>query len=225
MEDIQQQQQQQKRKTVEVLGVGEVPVVPDQCSVVFVIRSTKETVEEANASAIKRYNYLLQLLGNSHIKENCVKSNREVTRHNQQSLTLSITVSVLFSDFNVFEKVCNQVAEKLDSAVSISKPTFIATVQRREAVRREASLLAVANAKSKAGDIARYFNCTLLKPFRIIDEGCNEGAEAASLPAAAGSAQPTWAEELNKSTVTWRSRVRVQFELRRFCKASSTVKL
>uniref|UniRef100_A0A1I8IZZ4 Alba domain-containing protein n=1 Tax=Macrostomum lignano TaxID=282301 RepID=A0A1I8IZZ4_9PLAT len=215
MEDIQQQQQQQKRKTVEVLGVGEVPVVPDQCSVVFVIRSTKETVEEANASAIKRYNYLLQLLGNSHIKENCVKSNREVTRHNQQSLTLSITVSVLFSDFNVFEKVCNQVAEKLDSAVSISKPTFIAT----------ASLLAVANAKSKAGDIARYFNCTLLKPFRIIDEGCNEGAEAASLPAAAGSAQPTWAEELNKSTVTWRSRVRVQFELRRFCKASSTVKL
>uniref|UniRef100_A0A1I8IQF3 Lipase_3 domain-containing protein n=1 Tax=Macrostomum lignano TaxID=282301 RepID=A0A1I8IQF3_9PLAT len=90
---------------------------------------------------------------------------------------------------------------------------------------REASLLAVANAKSKAGDIARYFNCTLLKPFRIIDEGCNEGAEAAALPAAAGSAQPTWAEELNKSTVTWRSRVRVQFELRRFCKASSTVKL
>uniref|UniRef100_A0A1I8F729 Alba domain-containing protein n=1 Tax=Macrostomum lignano TaxID=282301 RepID=A0A1I8F729_9PLAT len=111
----------------------------------------------------------------------------------QSSLTLSITVSVLFSDFNVImlRKSANQVAEKLRlGSVSISKPTFIATVQRREAARREASLLAVANAKSKAGDIARYFNCTLLKPFRIIDEGCNEGAEAAALPAAAGSAQP-----------------------------------
>lgn len=83
-------------------------------------------------------------------------------------------LSSILSDYKTFLQIYNILVEKLDKTVKILEPELSHSQNRIEALKRQATLQAVRNAKRTALDIAQSVGLQLGKPYEIYQESFKE---------------------------------------------------
>eukprot|EP00795_Rhopilema_esculentum_P017121 gene17121-8645_t len=164
---------------VAVTDSGEAELLPDLANVFISYKSLKGTVEAAKHSVQRRAEYVLQTLRNNGIKDSQFSTHRSLERVDDQ-YQVQLEINVQFFDFKVCEDVCNFLVEKLDENVVVGKPSFSHSKGKLDAVRRQAVVNAVKNARMKAEAIAQFLNQKLGSAIEIIEESSSEVVGATS---------------------------------------------
>lgn len=158
---------------VQVVGTGEVFLAPDRCRLCVSVTSEKADIYDVKTSVTRRLDYIVQVMHNHGVK----KDDIEVSKVLQQiggMFHYDAQIVSLFTNFYKCQDVCNLLVEKLDQNVRISPPEFFSTPHKMETVRRQASLVAVKNAKLKAVEMAHYLKITLGDPILVREVSCDD---------------------------------------------------
>ncbi|XP_068197929.1 interleukin-1 receptor-associated kinase 1-binding protein 1 homolog isoform X2 [Antennarius striatus] len=83
-------------------------------------------------------------------------------------------VTVTFSDFEMMERVCSVLLEKLDKSVCVGTPHFYHSDEGLSQVRRRACASAVENAQQKAQEVSQLLGQTLGPPLLVREEKMTE---------------------------------------------------
>ncbi len=105
-------------RTLSVHGQGEVECLPDIFQMTITLNSSKLSIEEAEASIKKRSDYILQVLRNNGVGEDCIKSYTDIS-HDNQAIIVKTTLSVTSSTTRL-AKTKRTIQEKLNSSVQCS---------------------------------------------------------------------------------------------------------
>ena len=106
-------------RTLAVCGQGETQCCPDHFQMTIVMSSTKPSIEEAEASVKKRSDYVLQVLRNHGMKNDCIKLSSEMS-HRNHSVVFKTNIKVFSEDFYKVTQARGVVREKLNGSVQCS---------------------------------------------------------------------------------------------------------
>lgn len=200
MEDYQKQQmtlingqngKENPKRTVTVNGTGEIKMPPNEIKLVIVITSCKTNIEEAKSSVQRRYEYVYQTMRKYKInvigkkkyfillkffynkKESNIFVNTSYCRRDDL-YEVRCELSSILSDYKIYLQIYNILIEKLDKTVKILEPELSHSPNRIEALKRQATLQAIRNAKRTALDIAQSVGLQLGKPCEIVQESFRE---------------------------------------------------
>ncbi|CAH8594916.1 unnamed protein product [Dicrocoelium dendriticum] len=141
---------------IKVSGLGFVIIEPDLCNFNFVIASTKGTVELANASAKKRYDYTEQELRNRRFKSANVVQKADVV-HEDTVFTSIFVFDVSQADIEESRGLLQHLQAKLGRYFQLGDLSCYASEEKISTMRRSAVKMAVNDAKNKAEIIASAF--------------------------------------------------------------------
>ncbi|XP_038077727.1 interleukin-1 receptor-associated kinase 1-binding protein 1-like [Patiria miniata] len=199
-------------REIQVSSTGEAARAPDRATVRVVVTSTKEAIADAKASTTRRLDYIIQTLHSHNVKEGDVTISKFIQRVDSL-YCMEAEVTVVFVDFTKCQSVCNFLTEKLDESVRLHPPHFYHSVHSLEAVRRQACLSAVQNARQKALEVARLLRQALGRPLTIREEETSE-CEGSSRDSSNGHEGPiTFQQRIANATFTVTTKVFTQFEL------------
>ncbi|RNA30302.1 interleukin-1 receptor-associated kinase 1-binding 1 [Brachionus plicatilis] len=182
MEDYQKQQmtlingqngKENPKRTVTVNGTGEIKMPPNEIKLVIVITSCKTNIEEAKSSVQRRYEYVYQTMRKYKINESNIFVNTSYCRRDDL-YEVRCELSSILSDYKIYLQIYNILIEKLDKTVKILEPELSHSPNRIEALKRQATLQAIRNAKRTALDIAQSVGLQLGKPCEIVQESFRE---------------------------------------------------
>eukprot|EP00112_Aurelia_sp_Birch-Aquarium-sp1_P016243 Seg3667.3 transcript_id=Seg3667.3/GoldUCD/mRNA.D3Y31 product="Interleukin-1 receptor-associated kinase 1-binding protein 1" protein_id=Seg3667.3/GoldUCD/D3Y31 len=162
-----------------VTETGDAVLQPDVAKVSILYKSTKETVEAVKHSVQRRIDYILQSLRNNGVKETHYTIHKTLERI-EDNFQMTVEICVEFRDFKVCENVCNFLVEKLDGNVNVSRPIFSHSPGKLDALRRQACVNAVKNARSKAEAIAQFVNQKIAATVEVKEEEISEVTGAMS---------------------------------------------
>jgi len=202
------------KRLITVSASGEFSLPPDRVKLTVLIRSLKNTIDEAKQSAARRFEYVQQNLRNTGLKETDIIISKIYNRKDNLYEVL-IEISAFFCDFAKYQQLHNLFVEKLDETVKVLPAEFSHTSLRVENLKRQASIQAVRNAKHVAFDLAKTVSLSLGKPLNICEESCREieGMQSADRQPEPSSVK-TFQEIINDKTVTVFVNIRATFELK-----------
>ncbi|KAG9347655.1 hypothetical protein JZ751_005227 [Albula glossodonta] len=177
-------------REVQVTGSSELSCPPDKATLHISVSSSKDSVNDVTNSVSRRLEYILQALRQHEVK-----------------------VSVVFTDFNKMQSVSNVLVEKLDKTVTVGSPQFSHSTECLNKLRRQACLMAVENACSKARGVCSLLGQAVGRPLLVKEEECREWTSQ-SEEAAVKSLQLSTQETIRRATVFMSSHVFVSFEIR-----------
>lgn len=133
------------KRTISVFASGEVTSLPDVIQFTVTAHSSKETVEEAQASVKRRTDYIAQVARKNGIKNNDVIISTEVRKGAGKEMeqgdmggswaAVSTEVVIICDTLSKCEAVKNTLVEKLDSSVHFSHISFCFSTEARQAGR------------------------------------------------------------------------------------------
>ena len=129
------------RRTISVHSSGEVTSLPDVIKFTLSVHSSKEILEDAQASVKRRTDYIAQVARKTGVKTTgvtlCTEVGKESGRESEQGdLTTVSTDAVIECDtFQKCEAIRNVLVEKLDSSVQFSPVTFWHSTEAKEVGR------------------------------------------------------------------------------------------
>lgn len=133
------------RRTISVHSSGEVASLPDLIQFTVTVHSSKETVEEAQASVKRRTDYITQAARKNGIKNNGVVISTEVSKgvgKDTEQGDLVGSWAAVFTEVVIkcdtllnCETVRNILVEKMDSSVQFSHVSFCHSTEARQAGR------------------------------------------------------------------------------------------
>ncbi|XP_064595138.1 interleukin-1 receptor-associated kinase 1-binding protein 1-like [Liolophura sinensis] len=162
-----------KEREIQVWATGEMSLKPDRCRLCIKVTSTKDSIDEAKTSVSRRVDYVFQTLHNHGVKESDLQEYK-TTQRVESAYKVNVELHVQFSDFQKCQSVSNLLVEKLDETVHVGLPEFYHTAQSLENLRRQASVLAIHNAKQKAQEIACLVHQAVGRPTVIQEEEVKE---------------------------------------------------
>ena len=129
--------------SISVQSAGEITLSPDTIQFTISVRSSKESLEDAQASVKRRVDYITQVLRKNEIKNNDVALSTEINRKNavgvsqgESELVTVITYVVVKCDsISKCEMVRNVLIEKMDSSVLFSPVSFWHSLEAKETGR------------------------------------------------------------------------------------------
>ncbi|XP_022107220.1 interleukin-1 receptor-associated kinase 1-binding protein 1-like [Acanthaster planci] len=199
-------------REIQVSSTGEATRAPDRATVRVVVNSTKEAIVDAKTSTTRRLDYIIQTLHTHSVKEGDVTISKFIQRV-EGVYSMEAEVTIVFVDFTKCQSVCNFLTEKLDESVRVYPPHFYHSAHNLEAVRRQACLNAVQNARQKALEVARLLRQALGRPLTIREEETSE-VEGSSRDASNGhDGALTFQQRMASATFTVTTKVFAQFEL------------
>ncbi|XP_068197928.1 interleukin-1 receptor-associated kinase 1-binding protein 1 homolog isoform X1 [Antennarius striatus] len=160
-------------REVQVTGSAEVCCPADRVSVRVSLCSSKESVNEVTNSVSRRLDYILQVV-RQHGVCNKDASVRRFLRREADQYRMDAEVTVTFSDFEMMERVCSVLLEKLDKSVCVGTPHFYHSDEGLSQVRRRACASAVENAQQKAQEVSQLLGQTLGPPLLVREEKMTE---------------------------------------------------
>ncbi|XP_067674315.1 interleukin-1 receptor-associated kinase 1-binding protein 1-like [Haliotis asinina] len=199
-------------RQIRVTAVGEVSQPPDLCRFTVRVTSKKDNPQDAKNSVARRLDYIVQTLQNHGIKEEDLHIHKHLSR-SDSLFVMETEVGVKFGDIKKSESVSNLLVEKLDDTVTVSLPEFFHTNQSLESLRKQASLVAIHNAKQKAQEMARFVHLSVGRPVYIMEEDSQE-IEGHTDTNSDSVTMTTIQERISNATITVRSRVSASFELK-----------
>ncbi|ELU12435.1 hypothetical protein CAPTEDRAFT_172690 [Capitella teleta] len=156
---------------IQVTATGEVSKPPDRCRVFISVKSSKDQVQDAKNSVVRRLDYVIQTLNNHQIRESEIHVTKVLRRENTL-YAYQADITAHFVDFNKCQSICNLLVEKLDESVHVALPEFYHSPNRQEVLRREASVMAAQNAKSKAGELGQFLGARIGNALSLQEESC-----------------------------------------------------
>ncbi|RUS86361.1 hypothetical protein EGW08_005879 [Elysia chlorotica] len=108
-------------RQISVSGVGELTIAPDRYSITIKCHASKDTVQDAKNSVMRRTDYIVQSLQNSALKEGDYEIYQHVT-HSDSMAHVHCEVEAHFTDIQKCQNVANFLSEKLGPGVSVSLP-------------------------------------------------------------------------------------------------------
>ncbi|CAF1015181.1 unnamed protein product [Brachionus calyciflorus] len=197
-----------KRK-ITVNGTGEIKLPPNEIKLLVVISSTKLNIEEAKSSVQRRYEYVYQTMRKYKINESNIFVNTSYNRKEDNNFEVRCEISTVLSDFQIYLQIYNVLTEKLDKTVKVLEPQLAHTANRIEALKRQATIQAIRNAKRTALDIANSVSLQLGKPVEIYQESYKETwGEQVDL-----TDQKSISDLISEKTIKITCNVRVTFDL------------
>ena len=126
------------KSTISVHSCGEVNCTPDIIQFTVSIRSSKESVEEAQASIKRRTDYVSQVIRKNGIKNNDFAISTELSRKSieeTECVTVQADVVVKCDNLSRCENTRNVLMEKMDSSVHFSSVNFWHSTEAKESGR------------------------------------------------------------------------------------------
>uniref|UniRef100_F6XBJ9 Interleukin-1 receptor-associated kinase 1-binding protein 1 n=1 Tax=Monodelphis domestica TaxID=13616 RepID=F6XBJ9_MONDO len=160
-------------REVHVRGSAELSCVPDRALVTVKVSSTKNSASEAKNSVSRRLDYITQNLQKPDVQAENITVTKDISRIGN-AYHMEAEVSIIFSEFEKMQDICNLFVEKLDSSVIINPPHFYHTPGAIENLRRQVCLCAVGNAWRKAQEVCQLVGQSLGKPLLIKEEEIKE---------------------------------------------------
>ncbi|KAI1897647.1 hypothetical protein AGOR_G00085420 [Albula goreensis] len=199
-------------REVQVTGSSELSCPPDKATLHISVSSSKDSVNDVTNSVSRRLEYILQALRQHEVKEESTTVTK-VLRRDDNAYYMEAEVSVVFTDFNKMQSVSNVLVEKLDKTVTVGSPQFSHSTECLNKLRRQACLMAVENACSKARGVCSLLGQAVGRPLLVKEEECREWTSQ-SEEAAVKSLQLSTQETIRRATVFMSSHVFVSFEIR-----------
>ncbi|CAL8313460.1 unnamed protein product [Lota lota] len=162
-----------KVREVQVTGFAEDSRQADRVTVSLGVSSSKESVSDASNSVSRRLEYIQQTLRQHGVKDEEVSVKRRIHRENDV-YHMQAEATVDFSDFQMMDRVCCVLLEKLDKSVSMGTPQFHHSTESLSNLRCRVCLAAVENAQQKASDLSRLLGQTLGPPLLVREEETRE---------------------------------------------------
>ncbi|XP_003976197.2 interleukin-1 receptor-associated kinase 1-binding protein 1 homolog [Takifugu rubripes] len=163
----------QREREVHITGTAEVCCPADRVSVRFRLGSSKESVSEATTSVARRLDYILHSVRQHGVSDKDASVRKFLQREGEQ-YRMDAEVLVNFSDFEIMERVCSLLLEKLDRSVCVGTPEFYHSTECLGQMRQRACAAAVENAHQKARDISELLGHTLGPPQLVREEEAKE---------------------------------------------------
>jgi len=165
----------QKRK-VEVSGSAELTIPPDTSTLSIILVSNKEKASEARASVERRVEYVKQTLLNNGIPEGDIVITENLKRTGEKNYyCMETQIDATFcSALQQCMKLSSLFVEKLETCVRVLPPVLSHDQQRLESQRKQACLLAFANARQKAVDLCKMLNQGLGRPIFVTENVIRE---------------------------------------------------
>ncbi|ESO93274.1 hypothetical protein LOTGIDRAFT_119569 [Lottia gigantea] len=192
---------------IRVSAVGEAILRPNKCKISISVTGRKEEAQEAKSSVSRRVEYIKQCLFNYGITSENVDIFERLMREGKLVI-MKCDITAVFTDFNKCQEFSNLVIEKLDQNVQVSLPEFQHDDKFIESLRKEASLLAIHNAKLKAQEMAKLVHLDVGRPISIQEEETTESTPPGDL------ADSVHQRKLD-ATMTVTSKISVLFELKK----------
>ncbi|KAK6170224.1 hypothetical protein SNE40_018670 [Patella caerulea] len=191
-----------------VSAVGEVCLQPNNCRITISVTAKKDDAKDAKSSVSRRIEYIQQCLNNHGIKQNDRDIYERLTRDGR-FYVMRTEITAKFSDVIKCQSLSNLLVEKLDQNVDISLPEFFHDDKDIESLRKQASLLAIHNAKLKAQEMAKLVHMEVGRTISIQEEETNENYPSSS------NISPSVHQRKIDAVLTVSSKVSVQFELKK----------
>lgn len=168
------------------------------------------------------------------LQERDILTLQELKRTAEDKFHFVALVRAEFSDHGAMQLALNTFAEKLDpTSVCVSDPSFIVSAEANDAVRRRATLAALANAKRKATECCHLVGAQLGAAVRICEDRTSElhgsqdpssveaitsprrsdGIAKESLAKRASFEKRSWLEQYEAACVTVQVRLSASFEI------------
>ncbi|XP_041352602.1 interleukin-1 receptor-associated kinase 1-binding protein 1-like [Gigantopelta aegis] len=198
-------------RDIRVTAVGEVSLPPDRCRITIQVTSKKESPQDAKNSVSRRLDYIIQSLQNHSVKDSDIQTYKHMTRVDCL-YHMCVELRVQFADLHKCQTVSNLLVEKLDETVHVSVPEMFHANTSLESLRKQASLVAIHNAKQKAQEMARFVHMSVGRAVYIEEQESREwdGSQENTEPEKSSSIQ----QQIADATVTVSSRVLAAFELK-----------
>ena len=133
------------RRTISVHASGEVTSLPDVIQFTVTAHSSKDTVEEAQASVKRRTDYIAQVARKNGIKNNGIAISTEVSKGVGKEMeqgdlggswaAVCTEVVIKCDTLSKCEAIRNILVEKMDSSVHFSPVIFCLSTEARQAGR------------------------------------------------------------------------------------------
>lgn len=131
------------KNSISVHSSGEVTSLPDIIEFTVTILSSKDTVEDAQASVKRRVDYITQVIRKNGVKNNnvtvCTEINREsvspVGGSPAEKAIVSTDVEVKCDNLSKCETIRNVLIEKMDTSVQFSPVSFWHSTEAKETGR------------------------------------------------------------------------------------------
>ncbi|XP_065674372.1 interleukin-1 receptor-associated kinase 1-binding protein 1 isoform X1 [Hydra vulgaris] len=161
-------------RQIRIHEVGEAVMKPDRIKSYLKLYASKDTVEAVKQSISRRIDYILQTLRNNNTSD--VTTHQTLSYSKEDNLyTIQAEIIIEFRDIVTYENTLNFLVEKLGDRISFPKnPLFYHSTGKLTELRRQASLNAVHNSRSKALSIAQLLNQSLGSPILIQEEDVTE---------------------------------------------------
>jgi len=147
-------------RQIQLDEIGEASLPPDRIRCIITCSNVKESVEAVKQSVTRRLNYITQALRNNHLKEDQYNVHKIIS-HEEEGFKMCAEVVIHFPTVELYEKTVNFLVEKLESSIKVSKPYLYHSEGSLSNTRRQASLNAIRNCRTKALSISQYLNQTL----------------------------------------------------------------
>ncbi len=132
------QQSPPVKNSISVHSTGEVISYPDIIQFKITIQSSKDTLEDAQASVKRRTDYVAQVIRKNGIRNNDVTVSTLLNRRHLESgeaTECSTDMVVNCDSLSRCEIIRNVLIEKMDSSVLVSAVSFLHTAEAREVGR------------------------------------------------------------------------------------------
>lgn len=132
-----------RKPSISVHSSGEVSSLPDVIQFTVSIQSSKDTVEEAQASVKRRTDYVTQVIRKNGGKNNDITISTDISKRNTGGITqceadmvtVWTNVTVKCNSVSSCETIRNMLIEKMDSSVQFSPVVFWHSTDAKEVGR------------------------------------------------------------------------------------------
>ena len=125
------------KRTISVRSSGEVTSLPDVIQFMVIVKSCKDTMEDAQASVKRRTDYIAQVVRKNGVKDGMTSSTdlNKITTEQGEQVTMCTEVEIKCDTFLKCETIRNLLVEKLDSSVQFSPISFFHTTEAKQVGR------------------------------------------------------------------------------------------
>lgn len=202
-------------RQISVSGVGELTLGPDRYSITIKCQASKDNVQDAKNSVMRRADYIIQSLHNSALKEENYKIYQHVT-HSDSLAHVHYEVEAHFTDLQKCQNIANLLSEKLGPGVTVSLPSCYHSRGSMDKVRRQAGMLAIHNARQKALEMAKMLHLSIGPVLKVQELGTTESQVASRDDEELLTTDSGIHQRIKEATVYVLSKVTVCFQLKPF---------
>ncbi|KAK3780032.1 hypothetical protein RRG08_029725 [Elysia crispata] len=200
-------------RQISVSGVAELTIAPDRYSITIKCNASKDTVQDAKNSVMRRTDYIVQSLQNSALKEEDYQLYKHVT-HSDSLAHVHCEIEAHFTDIQKCQNIANFLSEKLGPGVSVTLPRCYHARGSMDKLRRQAGMLAIHNARQKALEMAKILHLSIGSVLKVQEIGITESQDTSKEDEGLLDTNDSIHQRIKEATISVSSKVNVCFQLK-----------